>query len=47
MVGSIALKGNAFIETVKKRPDTLVITVSEKNRNDLAEKFFTRESRSC
>lgn len=47
VVGSIALKGNAFIETVKKRPDTLVITVSEKNRNDLAEKFFTRESRSC
>ena len=47
VVGTIALKGDAFIEAVKKRPDTLVITVTEKNRNDLAEEFFSRGGRGC
>lgn len=45
VVGSIALKGDAFIDAVKKRPDTLLITVSEKNRNYLVEEFFAREGR--
>jgi len=36
LVGSIALKGDAFIEAIKKRPDTLLISVSDKNRNYLA-----------
>jgi len=39
LVGSIALKGDAFIEAVKRRPDTLLITVSEKNRDYLVEEF--------
>ena len=42
MVGSIALKGDAFIETVKKRPDTLLISVSEINRRNLVAEFFAR-----
>jgi nucleoside-triphosphatase THEP1 len=44
VVGSIALKGNAFIAAVKKRQDTLVITVSEKNRDVLVEAFPLRLS---
>jgi len=40
VVGSIALKGDVFIEAVKKRPDMLLITVSEKNRDYLIEEFF-------
>lgn len=40
VVGSIALKGDAFIEAVKKRPDTHLITVSDKNRDFLVEEFF-------
>lgn len=44
MVGSIGLKGDAFIEAVKKRSDTLVVTVTEKNRNDLVEEFFSSDS---
>jgi len=39
LVGSIALKGDAFIETIKKRPDTLLISVSDKNRDYLADEF--------
>ena len=39
LVGSIALKGDAFIETIKKRPDTLLILVSDKNRDYLADEF--------
>jgi len=39
LVGSIALKGDAFIEAVKRRPDTLLIAVSEKNRDYLADEF--------
>ena len=44
LVGSIALKGDAFIDAVKKRTDTLLITVSEKNRDYLVEDFFTRKA---
>jgi nucleoside-triphosphatase len=39
LIGSIALKGDAFIETIKKRPDTLLISVSDKNRDYLADEF--------
>ena len=45
LVGSIALKGDTFIEAVKKRPDTLLATVSEKNRDHLAEEYFRRQGR--
>jgi nucleoside-triphosphatase THEP1 len=40
VVGSISLKGDAFIGAIKKRPDTLLISVSEKNRDYLFDKFF-------
>lgn len=40
VVGSISLKGDAFIGAVKKRRDTLLILVSEKNRDALFEEFF-------
>jgi len=46
VVGTIALKGDAFIEAVKKRPNTLVMRVSEKNRDYLVEEFFPTEGRS-
>jgi nucleoside-triphosphatase len=42
IVGSISLKGDAFISAVKKRPDTLLISVNKKNRDDLVEEFFAR-----
>jgi nucleoside-triphosphatase THEP1 len=45
VVGSIALKGKAFIGAVKKRPDTLLIPVSENNRDILVEEFFARKER--
>jgi len=37
VVGSIALKGDAFISGIRKRPDTRLIVVSESNRNTLVE----------
>jgi len=40
VVGSIALKGDAFINTIKERPDTRLILVSEKNRDALAEEVL-------
>jgi nucleoside-triphosphatase THEP1 len=40
VVGSISLKGDAFIGAIKKRPDTLLIPVSEKNRDYLVDEFF-------
>jgi hypothetical protein len=43
VVGSISLKGNAFIGAIKKRLDTLLISVSEKNRDYLVDEFFTRK----
>jgi hypothetical protein len=44
-VGSISLKGDEFIDAIKKRPDTLLISVSEKNRDYLVEEVFTRKGR--
>ncbi|MEJ2165899.1 MAG: nucleoside-triphosphatase [Desulfobacterales bacterium] len=43
VLGSIALKGGAFIEAVKKRPDRLLIPVSQQNRDLLVEEFFVRQ----
>ena len=40
VVGSISLKGDAFIDAIKRRPDTLLISVSEKNRDYLVDEFF-------
>ena len=41
VVGSIALKGDAFINAIKKRPDSRLIPVSEKNRDVLAEEVLS------
>jgi nucleoside-triphosphatase THEP1 len=35
VIGSIAQKGNPFIEKIKERKDVLWVTVSEKNRDSL------------
>lgn len=40
VVGTIALKGDTFISAIKARPDTLVIPVSEKNRQTLAHEIL-------
>jgi nucleoside-triphosphatase len=42
VIGSIALKGNAFISTIKKRPDIRLIPISERNRNILAKEILER-----
>ncbi len=41
LVGSIALKGDAFINAIKKRADTRVTPVFEKNRDLLAEEVLS------
>jgi nucleoside-triphosphatase THEP1 len=45
VIGSIAQKGNPFIEKIKERKDVLLVTVSEKNRDllpaDLLEQIRT------
>ncbi len=38
----VSLKGDAFIGAVKKRSDTLLISVNKKNRDYLVEEFFAR-----
>ena len=40
VVGSISHKGDAFIRAIKKRPDTRLISVSERNRDVLAEEIL-------
>jgi len=40
VVASIALKGDAFINAIKKRPDSRLIRVFEKNRDVLAEEVL-------
>ncbi len=37
VIGSIVLKGIPFIETIKKRPDVLLVKVTEENRDSLAD----------
>jgi nucleoside-triphosphatase len=44
VVGSISLKGDAFLGAIKKRPDTLLISVSEKNRDYLVDEFFSEST---
>jgi nucleoside-triphosphatase len=40
-VATVALKGPGFISEVKKREDVLLFEVTERNRNNLAEKLVT------
>lgn len=39
VIGSVPLRGNLFIEQIKKRKDVLLIQVSEKNRDRLVSMF--------
>ena len=39
LIGSIALRGDAFIEGIKCRSDVLVVPVTEKNRDEIAQKY--------
>ena len=40
VIGSIALKGNKFISSIKNRLDTHVVTVSKENRNTLPDQYI-------
>lgn len=42
VIGFIALKGDLFIQQIKKRKDILLIHVSYQNRDRLVNKFFDR-----
>ena len=44
VVGSIALKGDRFIQTIKHRDDVLLVSISE-NTRDLALELFLQEIR--
>jgi nucleoside-triphosphatase len=39
LIGSIALKGDSFIEGIKGRRDVVIIPVTEKNREEIALKY--------
>ena len=39
VLGSIAVKGNRFIQKIKKRPDVQLVTVTLKNRDLLVDRF--------
>ena len=40
VLGSVALKGEPFIQNIKKRDDVLLIHVNERNRDQLVKEFF-------
>lgn len=40
VVGSIALKGDRFIQKIKARPDILLVPVTHQNRNELVDIYF-------
>lgn len=42
VIGSIALKGGPFIESIKKRPDVAIIAVTQQNRDSLADHILSR-----
>ena len=42
VIGSISLKGGAFIQQIKKRKDIELVQISERNRNRLVVEFFER-----
>lgn len=41
VLGSIALKGDAFIRGIKKRTDVLLLSISEKNRDGMVDQILT------
>jgi len=40
VVGSIALKGDRFIQKIKARPDILLVPVTQQNRDQLVDMYF-------
>ena len=49
VIGSVALRGNPFIEGIKRRNDVLVVTVTEENREQLVDLYrdFNKRRREC
>jgi nucleoside-triphosphatase len=45
LIGSIAIKGNNFIQNIKKRDDVLLIAISESNRDSALELLLGRIKR--
>ena len=43
-LGSIAQKGDKFIQKIKERKDILLLQISEKNRDELVNIFLTEEA---
>jgi len=41
VIGSISLKGDRFIRKIKTRGDVLLVHVSQHNRDELVDKYFT------
>lgn len=41
LVGSIALRGDLFIEGIKSRRDVVVVPVTEKNRDEITQKYVS------
>jgi len=41
VIGSIALKGDHFIQKIKVRPDVLLVTVTLQNQDELVDRYFT------
>ncbi|MBL7180952.1 MAG: nucleoside-triphosphatase [Pseudomonadota bacterium] len=41
VIGSIALKGDYFIQKIKARPDVLLVTVTLQNRDELVNMYLT------
>ena len=46
VIGSIAIKGNNFIQDIKKRDDVLLIAISESNRDSALELLLAKISSS-
>ncbi len=42
VIGSISMKGDRFIQTIKGRPDVLLIMVTLKNRDELVKLYLTK-----
>jgi len=42
VIGSIAIKGDSFIQTIKKRDDVTLVSITEKTRDAALELFFEK-----
>ena len=42
VIGSIALKGDRFIQTIKNRDDVILVAISENTRDSALQLFFEK-----